>query len=1696
MITPERNSFYKKQQIGTADAVKLSALFKDAALSENEVMTLEGGPGAAKFIVTGSIPSQSVYGGGDLAGADLVLFCSGTNLSSMGSMPMVSSYKLKEDITLTEGSMAFSTSGAGGQNMSVYTTFVDPSQPYLAETFDGIPKDMGGNVDVVGSDGSGPVVMKDAYMSPSDANKSVYVGGQYSIFHSGYDPEGAAFMRTWFGVELSDGGWKIPVKPMRKSKPQGKWVPKVDKRSGYTTFTVFKPIWRWNDIKGLLNFERSFPAVQADVIAPSEINTAFQLLYKTPDNQTAYTADLDGEPWAASALDMSSTEFKTGGQSLHMAHLWQYTSGTKNSDLLFGLSGQSNQQFAVAAGDLLPYPLPLDYAKITTSGTTSDWNSASDNLGSAISKPEIDFTFKITDLSAGLQVYSGGDAQPNDKLDCYDYIGYKPSAGPGSGYAYGGVKQSNAMWTLLRSFTICFSSYIPKANENLNDFIDRGMTNFYVSGNYSQGIIGGITFLRNITNDSGIGETPSDSTSLLVATPLLTRGSAYNHKGQSGYGDGRGYSAGAALNPHNRLFKFVSGSGPADSGIDAKLIAHASTTYPVSRGYGRAVNPAANGSGTSDNIARCEPSVAIAMNEWTTMKIVLDPLGENSGPQPGLARAYFTNGVFETNTIVPMYDEDMPPSIQLYFPASTSQGSSTGGGASSRNWPYVDSTNLTAGNWNWVDNPEYWPRYVSMWLTNSKFADPDDLTFGEQSSQAKNVIVGEFPALSGAAKMAEVFVDNVTLRNFTNETLNNSAGASYLTMPISIRDRPVKTYIDDNGVLAYPESAGQGASGSIDDDGEWSSPSISGTTTFATSSAIRTAHAPTYLSFGFENGTTDLPNRFTPSGTAGSLAGAYMLWSGFATPTFSTLQRQDDWTTHASFMSLVGTGWGGGGSPRAASGINRIGFWNTTRSYKSAFSGNCVGVASPYSPDFMLASGSLREANANARNNKLKIVADGAGAVSGAAGGYDYAGGFIMATGASNTFLSTDGMTQKGFMKFITSGMVTSPTNNGDWVKMVNPLVATKIIGLPNFEAGDVNSFFTNNAVIVENPEIFNEQNIGDTEYVIWTASGGSLGDAFVTQSEGTVGKRSNILTQSREKDDNVIFFDQDVRGTSTITLMCDGLNLPYLWVAPVKYWVNMEIHPGQQLQLTGAAKDVPPWLSGSTGADKAYDGVALMGNKDTIDANIVASTGSTYNEENFFYNSGARAEVGRSQNYGFPWTIDAGDPIVTSLVTDQDFGFGAFDEENNSGGQAAVETAFQDKQVILNYDAVIKGGQSGGGSSTVPQAPFGVTVELHEPTADHSVTIYGNDFTGTDKEQLKPYFAFRYYDALPKLSNFTIEPAINLLEEEDLYNLPETSRNAIKFSWDIDGDDLWYTMLHIGSGSIANKYHSSFMWAPLNEKPISPTGAVSYKWYNVGAGRSVPKPFGYFTATGGTLLQTIDGMAGWAPEFAEAGYLSVTSSNISSSTGGEGLDGLNEFTVIVHAIPNGAPAGNNYYYLQNTGAAGSATGGGFAIWLDTAGVTHAQMGIATSSADKLSQGHMQSISKNTLDGTTPLTVAVTYNSGSATGPDFKLFINGVMEDYVRTGVPNPTCTGTHIYLGSGCVGTLEEVITYDKEIYMPQTEGEFLLDTSDLLDKQADGKAINYQARLFAMDYHNIRGEDPMQVARSKPVSWRVSTV
>ena len=113
------------------------------------------------------------------------------------------------------------------------------------------------------------------------------------------------------------------------------------------------------------------------------------------------------------------------------------------------------------------------------------------------------------------------------------------------------------------------------------------------------------------------------------------------------------------------MFRAISGQH-ADDGTDASMIWHTYTAFPVAQGFNRGAHPEAYG-GTSilHNNGRAEPTVALTLNEWINMKIVFDPLGENTGVQPGLARAYFTEGAWsqttENLTQKSTYDKDKPP---------------------------------------------------------------------------------------------------------------------------------------------------------------------------------------------------------------------------------------------------------------------------------------------------------------------------------------------------------------------------------------------------------------------------------------------------------------------------------------------------------------------------------------------------------------------------------------------------------------------------------------------------------------------------------------------------------------------------------------------------------------------------------------------------------------------------------------------------------------------------------------------------------------------------------------------------------------------------------------------------------------------------------------------------------------------------
>ena len=150
----------------------------------------------------------------------------------------------------------------------VINSIHDPSIPFLEENFDGASKSLG-RVETVGAAGVGRNVFSDEYMLPEDAAKKVHAGGGYSIFHMGEDPDesDATFLQRYFGrirgqEAGTDGGMgavfarDIFVKPRDRKKPNGYWVPKYDNRTGLNKYTVFMPLWKYSDIKGVIQYVR------------------------------------------------------------------------------------------------------------------------------------------------------------------------------------------------------------------------------------------------------------------------------------------------------------------------------------------------------------------------------------------------------------------------------------------------------------------------------------------------------------------------------------------------------------------------------------------------------------------------------------------------------------------------------------------------------------------------------------------------------------------------------------------------------------------------------------------------------------------------------------------------------------------------------------------------------------------------------------------------------------------------------------------------------------------------------------------------------------------------------------------------------------------------------------------------------------------------------------------------------------------------------------------------------------------------------------------------------------------------------------------------------------------------------------------------------------------------------------------------
>ena len=1709
MVNVQKNHFYKKTVIPTTGAAKLHALYKDLPLNESSTWTFKGASEANKFVVSGSVPSDPPYKQGELDYARLVMTCSGTDLSKTARLPNVTMYKLKSNMEMTEGGAGINTNG---ENMVVYSSIPDTDNLYKEENFDGADKSLGIAV-TTDTVGGGLRQLEDPYGDPDDLAQAIYAGGTFSIFHSGEEVEGGtgAFLSRYFGqFNETTGKYDIMLKPMISSKPSGKWTVKIDKRKDMEKYLVFKPIWRWNDIKGLVEYKKTVSKggdTEENTTPVSENNTIFQKIGMTPDNQNIVTENVDGSPWIFSAIELSQERAAVGGQSLKLSHLWNSTDGTADSQNIYGPKTAINPQFTTCVTEDIPFPIPLDQAFAGAGPTVGDVS------GSAVLAPELNVKVNIAELGQTLELstatsYPGQMKDPISKRNGY--------LGRGATQAH--TENSLTFKTLLRSFCITFSNYLPEENESMDTFVRRGLNDFYcgtdpkdnvltnntvASGatehQYTKNrkIVGGITFTRRLNASA---QSAQDSAAAIVnAMPMLTRMSPYAYNFAS----------------RNRLMVFSSGTAGATlADRDANVLCYGANV-------GFASGTSTSGA-TADRMATnsdFEPIVPISMDKFFNMKFVWNMNGRNKGHQihvsgctvnnsttlglpatfggavstdaltvgmgvyirrksdgavnvrhidsigtnqvtlntatdlgsnstadvifqgdtaADLMRVHFTDTVVESAKMVGGTEtaglenaEDAPPSLPIYFPVA----------------PFPKTIAApAAGNqdWSWTEFPQYWPRYMTIWLNNYRFIPTTEKKWGEGSG-GNGIIQNDFPTASGA-RQATVYVDSINMKYFAPEVMNHSAGASSFSKPLSIKKSVHTSFM----------TSGAAHSGSTEPVPATADPRPNIQSGFAT--RVNTAGEPltqytlpTYICMGFDN----KADAFYDS--SGDYVGALM-FNGFASPSINNLTRNTEFTTKAWASSVSGnfTDLTAAQQGQINSSVGRFGYDMFGAKYSSVHTSNNGSVILP----------AFRTQGTVVRT-KLEGSTD------------DEPFAICLASGNEGTGTrSTDAFTSKGALQIAAEAGTANEYSTGlinNWVKRENPLASVKVLSAKSMDTNDPNYNNQFSTILVDNVEIFREKNLGDTEYVLYIA-GASATAAQVTGTTtvqnstagynwsgsfkeiAAVTQRSEVVKQT--KPPTVIGNKFAIHLNKPVQLMYPTEVVPYVYISPFKYWLNFEVYPGNVSTEDIANGAV---LKGTETDSKVYDTVVPL----SALPSSTTLTGSTFNELTYGYNSTGGLAAGRHGLYSKPWVLEPAERLETSLDLTTDYGYGAFDAETLLGGEVDVKPAQTGLLTELDFSKIAK--------SLKPEQPLLMSLNLYKATSDQSATFYGNDYT--TNIAYKPYYLFGYHDAVPKVNNFSVGPAVDDILNKNLYDLTTENLNAIKFNFDVDGDDIWYKYIIINeSGSVQDKYDQAFLWAHLNEPINTDLSQPNFRVYS---------PNGSFDDASTTLtnnnsvISDIEGLAGYAAKFNGNNSNLVLANSVESKPVSE-----TKFSFVAHAIPASGMTGANYIYSKGNGESQG-------LWVYVSGTTSRNQRVY------VRQRNTELVAKSTVicDGETPLNIVYTYESGSADGYSGKLYVNGALEDMGNPGIVSDTSDhriGCEDDAGDAFDGHIEEVIFYETVLKVVDSDNEHLINTRDLNDKIGSEIATN-NAKLFAYDYTNIRGKNDNEVASSKNISWRV---
>ena len=400
-------------------AVALNARLKDMPLAEgDETYELKGGFNSQVFVMTGNVAKTPSFGAGTLDAGYLRTYVNGLSISGSAELPKLDIYNFQEGIFVTEpdSTAGWSFPSTIGQNVAVYSSQFDSSEVWMGEYFDGADKSVG----VVTADSSNAnLSLKDCYLDPSEAAAKIFIGG--GSFLGRGDTTKKENLENKFSYTVN-GQPRVYVRPNSKSRMKGLWTATADTRNEKEQWSIYTPFWKWDKIQPILKY--GAVGAQAEVALEDKDattnNTIFNHISTSGDfgDITSMTGD---SPLLESKVEISTMKSKTGGTSLRMYHLWQFSeAANRNVEMSLG-DNYVNPQVAKAAIYDIPIPTPLDLGAfdymvssstgpaVALSGTAS-WAS-----GSVILTGATVYSYEGTTISGNADVsenISWGAADP------------------------------------------------------------------------------------------------------------------------------------------------------------------------------------------------------------------------------------------------------------------------------------------------------------------------------------------------------------------------------------------------------------------------------------------------------------------------------------------------------------------------------------------------------------------------------------------------------------------------------------------------------------------------------------------------------------------------------------------------------------------------------------------------------------------------------------------------------------------------------------------------------------------------------------------------------------------------------------------------------------------------------------------------------------------------------------------------------------------------------------------------------------------------------------------------------------------------------------------------------------------------------------------------------------------------------------